>query len=88
MTKRVRSQMQASEMRFLRKMKGVAMFDKHRNRLQTRWLGYIEDLNWNRLVPNPNKMQSVLVDREVWPLNLELLPCNPLKKKEKKKKSF
>ena len=29
MTERVRSQMQASEMRFLRKSKGVAMFNKH-----------------------------------------------------------
>ena len=28
MTERVRSQMQASEMRFLRKIKGVTMFDK------------------------------------------------------------
>ena len=31
MTERARSQMQASEMRFLRKSKGVMMFDKHRN---------------------------------------------------------
>ena len=31
MTERVRSQIQASEMRFLRKIKGVMMFDKHRN---------------------------------------------------------
>ena len=31
MTEGVRSQMQASEMRFLRKIKGVTMFDKHRN---------------------------------------------------------
>ena len=31
MTERVRSQMQASEMRFLRKIEGVTMFDKHRN---------------------------------------------------------
>ena len=30
MTERVRTQMQASEMRFLRKIKGVTMFDKHR----------------------------------------------------------
>ena len=31
MTERVRSQMQASKMRFFRKMKGVTMLDKHRN---------------------------------------------------------
>ena len=31
MTKKVRSQRQASEMRFLRKIKGVTMLDKHRN---------------------------------------------------------
>ena len=31
MTERVRLQMQESEMRFLRKIKGVTMFDKHRN---------------------------------------------------------
>ena len=30
MTERVRLQMQASEMRLLRKIKGVMMFDKHR----------------------------------------------------------
>ena len=31
MTERVRSQMQTSEVRFLRKIKGVTMLDKHRN---------------------------------------------------------
>ena len=31
MSEKVQSQMQASEMRFLRKIKGVTMFDKHRN---------------------------------------------------------
>ena len=31
MTERVRSQMQASEMRFFQKIKGFTMFDKHRN---------------------------------------------------------
>ena len=30
-TERVQSQMQASEMRFLQKIKGLTMFDKHRN---------------------------------------------------------
>ena len=31
MTKKVQSQMQASEMRFMRKIEGVTMFDKHRS---------------------------------------------------------
>ena len=117
--------MQASEMRILRKIKGVAIFDKHRNtairesldieslllriersqlrcfdhmsgmpherlpkqalhtkvnrkrpvgRPRTRRLDYIENLGWNHLGLYPSKMQSVLVDREVWRLNLELLP--------------
>ena len=118
MTERVRSQMQASKMTFLRKIKGVTMFDKHHNtairesldiellllriersqlrwfghvsrmpqgrlpkqtlyakvngkrpvkRPRTRWLDYFEDLGWNRLGLYPSEMQSVLVDREVWP---------------------
>ena len=120
--------MQASEMRFLRKIKGVAMFDKYRNtairesldiesllfrieRSQFRWFGhvsrmpherlpkqtvyakvsgkrpvgrprtrlldYIVHLGWNRLGLYPSEMQSVFVDREVWRLNLELLPPQP-----------
>ena len=43
-------------------------------RPRTRWLDYIEDLGWNRLGLYPSEMQSVLVDREMWRLNLELLP--------------
>ena len=31
MTERMRSQMQASKMRFFRKIKGVSILDKHRN---------------------------------------------------------
>ena len=31
MTKKVRSQMQASEVRFLKKIKGITIFDKFRN---------------------------------------------------------
>ena len=128
MTERVRSQMHASAMTFLRKIKGVTMFDKHGNtairesfdieslllriersqlrwfghvsrmpqgrlskqtlyakvsgkrpdgRPRTRWFNYIEDLGWNRLGLYPSKMQSLLVDREVWRLNLELLPLQP-----------
>ena len=127
----MRSQMQASETRFLQKIKGVAMFGKLRNtairesldieslllpiersqlrwfglvsrmpherlskqtlyakvsgkksvgRPRTRWLDYIEDRGWKRLRLYPSEMQSVLVDREVWRLNLELLPPEPTKK--------
>ena len=123
--------MQASDMRFLRKINHVTMFDKHRNtaicasldieslllriersqlrwfghvsrmpherlpqqtlyakvsgkrpvgRPQTRWLDYIEDLGWNRLGLHPSEMQSVLVDREVWWLNLELFSPQPSRK--------
>ena len=43
-------------------------------RARTRWLDYIEDLGWNRLGLYPSEMHSVLVDREVWRLNLGLLP--------------
>ena len=43
-------------------------------RPRTRWLDYIEDLGWNRVGLHLSEMQSVLVDREVWRLNLELLP--------------
>ena len=129
MTERVRSQMQASEMRFWQKIKGL--FDKLRNtaireslnivsllfrivrpqlrwfgqvsrmpherlpkqtlhdevsgkmsveRPRTRWLDHIEDLGWNRLGHHLSEMQSVLVDREVWQLNLELLPQKFLRK--------
>ena len=35
---------------------------------------------------HPSEMQSVLVDREVWRLNLELLPAQPLEKSEQRKK--
>ena len=44
-------------------------------RPQTKWLDYIEVLGWNRLGLYPREMQSVLVDREMWQLNLELLPA-------------
>ena len=137
-TKRVRLLMQASKMRCLRKIKGVTMFDKHRNtafrefldieslllwieRSQLRWIGhvsrmpqeqlpkqtfyakgsgkrpvekpqtrcwlyYIEDLDWDSLGLHPSKMQSVLVDGEMWRLNLELLP--PQGKAGEKKSRF
>ena len=57
-------------------------------RPQTIWFNYIEDLGWNHLGLYTSKMLSVLVDQEVWRLNLELLPCNPIGKavEEKRRK--
>ena len=49
-------------------------------RPRTIWLDYMEDIGCNRLGLYPSEMQSVLVDREVWQLNLELLPQQPSKK--------
>ena len=131
MTERMRSQVQASEMRFLRKIEGVTLFNKVRSseirkflniepllvqieRSQLRWFGhvsrmpqerlpkqgllakangrrpvgrprtrstdYIEDLGWNRLGLRPSEMMEVMEDREVWRLNLELLPPLPSRK--------
>ena len=124
----MRSQVQASEMRFLQRIEGVTLFNKVRSfeirkslnikplllrieRSQLRWFGhvsrmpqeslpkqallakangrrpvgrprtrridYIEDLGWNRLGLRPSEMMEVMEDREVWRLNLELLPRNP-----------
>ena len=47
-------------------------------RPRTRWTDYIEDLGWNRLGLHLSKMMGVMEDREVWRLNLELLPPQPL----------
>ena len=128
MTEKVRSQVQASEMRFLRRIEGVTLLDKVRSseirkslnvdplllriersqlrwyghvsrmsqeripkqvllarmvgrrpigRPRTRWLDYIQNLGWDRLGLRPNEMKEVVVDREVWRLNLELLPPRP-----------
>jgi len=38
---------------------------------------YIEDLGWNRLGLQPSEMLAVVADRDVWRLNLELLPPQP-----------
>ena len=38
---------------------------------------YIKDLGWNRLGLRPSKMQSVLVDQEMWWLTLELQRTQP-----------
>ena len=142
MTERMRSQVQASEMRFLRRIEGVTLFNKVRSseirkslnveplllriersqlrwfghvsrmpqerlpkqalhakangrrpvgRPRTRWTDYIEDLGWNRLGLRPSEMMEVMEDREVWRLNLELLPPQPSRKSgqwRKKKKKF
>ena len=131
MTERMRSQVQASEMRFLRRIEGVTLFNKVRSseirkslnieplllriersqlrwfghvsrmpqerlpkqalhakasgrrpvgRPRTRWTDYIEDLGWNRLGLRPSEMMEVMEDREVWRLNLELLPPQPSRK--------
>ena len=131
MTERMRSQVQASKMSFLRRIEGVTLFNKVRSseirkslnieplllrieRFQLRWFGhvsrmpqerlpkqallakangrrpvgrprtrgtdYIEDLGWNRLGLRPSEMREVMKDREVWRLNLELLPPQPSRK--------
>ena len=49
-------------------------------RPRIRWTNYIEDLGWNRLGLHPSGMMYVMEDREVWQLNLELLPPQPLQK--------
>ena len=126
MNEKMRSQVQESEMRFLRKIEGVTLFSKMRSseirkslnietlllriersqhwwlghvsrmpqerlpkqallvkangrrpavgRPRTRWTDHIEDLGWNRLGLRPSEMMEVMEDREVWRLNLELLP--------------
>ena len=42
-------------------------------RPRTGWLDYTEDFSWNRLELHPSGLPFVLVDRDVWRLNLELL---------------
>ena len=58
-------------------------------RPRTRWTDYHEDLGWNRLGLCPNEMIEMMEDREVWRLNLELLPPQPSRKSGqwRKKKS-
>jgi len=43
----------------------------------TRWQDYIEDLGWNHLGLQPSEMLAAVADRDVWRLNLELLPPQP-----------
>jgi len=39
----------------------------------------MKDLGWNRLGLQPSEMLVVVEDRDVWRLNLELLPLQPLR---------
>ena len=131
MTERMRLQVQASEMRSLRRIEGITLCNKvrsskirkcinieplllriersqlrwfghvsrmprerlHKQALlakangrrpvglpRTRWTDYVEDLGRNRLGLRPSKMMEVMGDREVWRLNLELLPPQPSRK--------
>ena len=43
-------------------------------------INYIEDLGWNRLILRPSEMMEMMEDRELWRLNLELLPPQPSRK--------
>ena len=52
-------------------------WEKSSSKPRTKWTNYIEDLEWNRLVLHPSEMMDVIEDREVWRLNLELLPPQP-----------
>ena len=47
---------------------------------RTRWTNCIEDLGWNRMELHPSEMMDVMEDREVWQLNLEVLPPQPSRK--------
>jgi len=57
----------------LAKVKGKRLVGRPR----TRWQVYIEDLGWNCLGLQPSEMLVVVADRDVWQLNLELLPPQP-----------
>jgi len=46
-------------------------------RSRTRWEDYIEDLSCNRVELQSSEMLAVMADRDVWQLNLELLPPQP-----------
>ena len=57
-------------------------------RPRARWTNFIEDLGWNHLGLHPSEMMEVIEYREVWRLNLELLPRNPTEKQAIKKELF
>ena len=56
-------------------------------RPRTRWTDYIEDLRRNCLELHPSEMTEVMEDREVWRLNLALLPPATLMEKRAMKKA-
>jgi len=60
----------ASQTSLLAKVKGKRPVGRPR----TRWENYIEELGWNRLELQPSEMLEVVADRDVWRLNVELLP--------------
>ena len=79
MTERVWSQMQASEIKFLRKIKGFTMFDKVRNatvresfdieslrieRFQLRWFGHVSIMPHERL-PKQSLFAEVIGKRPI-----------------------
>ena len=49
-------------------------------RPRTGLTNYIENLGWNCLGLQPIEMMDVMEDREVWRLNLKLLPPQPSRK--------
>ena len=49
---------------------------------RTRWTNYNKDLGWNCLRLHPSEMINVMKDREVWPLNLEMLPRSSRKSEQ------
>ena len=49
---------------------------------------YIEDLMWNCLRLHPSETMSVMELREVWKLNLELLPPQPFGKEGNEERFF
>ena len=50
--------------------------------VKTRWINYIEDLEWNRLVLHLSEMMEVMENCEVWRLNLKLLSLQSSRKSE------
>ena len=57
-------------------------------RPRPRWTDYIEALGWNRLGLQSSEMKEVMKDREVWRLNLELLPPQPSRKSGQRRKKM
>ena len=55
-------------------------------RPRTRWTNYIVDLGWTRLGLQPSEIIDAMEDREVWRLNLKLLPPQPSQKSGENKK--